>query len=393
MRVLHVHCRYRDAGGEDAVVDAERALLRAAGIEVVEHTALNPTEASASLARVLAAPWNPATFTELRRTARRSSADLVHVHNTWFSLSPSVLEAFHRTGLPVVMTVHNYRLVCVNGLLYRDGGQCMDCVGRSPWRGVVHRCYRDSRLASAAVATTIAVNRGLRTWARCVDRFLVLNEEVASVLTDSGLPASTVHRTSNFVGDPGPRASDPSVSRTIAFIGRLTPEKGLHVLLDAWRRWRPDAPWSLVVAGDGPARADAELLADDRVDLRGRLTPEEVRALLLDTRALALPSVVRENQPMVALESFAAGTPVLGSGLGGTLEVIRPLGPSWAVTDRTVEGWLAALDVVADDGAVDSAGAVARGEYDLRYSPAAATTRLRGIYDDVLARRTAATPS
>lgn len=383
LRLLHVHCRYREAGGEDAVVDAERAALAAAGVDVVAYDAVNPSAAVPATRGMLMSSWNPRSFVDVQRSARRNAIDIAHIHNTWFALSPSIVEALHRSGVPVVMTVHNFRMSCVNGLLFRDGRVCTDCVGRGPWRGVVHRCYRSSSLASAAVAAATSTNRMLGTWTRGVDRFLVLSDLAARVLTASGVPAARVERTANFVEDPGPRTRPAASSRTIAYVGRLSHEKGVDLLLRAWRAWRPGEDWTLVIAGDGPMRADLDALADNRVQFVGRLAREDVSALLLQARALVLPSLVFENQPMAAVEAFAAGLPVLGRGIGGTLEVVRPLGRRWRVDEETVPAWVGAMEVLADDGAVAAAAETARLTHEHTYTPAAAMSRMLQVYDDV----------
>lgn len=380
MRILHVHCRYREPGGEDAVVDAERRLLSDSGYEVVAHDTVNPAERRSSIGPLLVSAWNPAAYVKISRLVRQSRPDVAHVHNTWFSLSPSILEALHRLGLPVAMTLHNYRLACGNGLLFRDGKPCTDCVGHGLWRGVVHRCYRSSALASSAVAGTATVNRALGTWRRNVDQYLVLNGLAHDVLVRSGLPAEKVVRTANFVADPGPRTAAPSMSRTLVYVGRMSYEKGADVLLDAWRSWRPDEPWTLVMIGDGPLRPALERRADARVRFVGRIPRDEVARALQSARALLLPSLVFEGQPMAALEAFAAGLGVLGSGTGGTLEVIRPLGPEWSVDTARPEAWTRALDVVRRDDAVDMAGRAARRAYQTTYSTTAAIRRARGLY-------------
>lgn len=382
--VLHVHCRYREPGGEDAVVATERDLLRSSGWTVVEHNAANPSAPMASAARLALAPWNPASYVAIQRAAQDSGADIAHVHNTWFSLSPSIVEGLHRAGIPVVMTVHNYRLACVNGLLYRDGQPCTDCVGRSPLRGVVHRCYRGSALSSSAVASTLSLNRMLSTWRRCVRCFVVLNDVAGQVVVATGVPADRVVTGANHVVDHGVRRHRPSESRELLYVGRLAFEKGIDLLLDAWRMWRPDETWNLTIVGDGPLRPALEDMADRRVRFVGHLEATDVAARLRTARALVLPSVVYENQPMVSLEAFAAGLPVLGRGFGGIRQVIRVLGDAWMVPASTVDEWRNALDIVRNPAEVDRAGAVARDEFERNYSVTAARAQLTQLYSTVI---------
>ena len=354
MRILQVHTRYRYEGGEDAVARAEAALLTRAGHEVVPHVAENPHGAGPTAAAMLASPWNPAAARRLRAVARRARPDVAHVHNTWFALTPSVVAALDGAGVPVVMTLHNYRMVCANASLFRDGRPCEDCVGTHPWHGVQHRCYRGSAASSAAVAATISLNRALGTWDRHVRLFLALNDFARDRFVAGGLPPDRVWVKPNSVADPGRRAAPPSASRTVLFAGRLTPEKGVGVLLEAWRRLAP-AGLELVVAGDGPMRAELERRPPPGVRFLGQLDPPAVRDWMLRSRALVFPTWLYEGQPMSVLEAFAAGLGVLASRLGGNTELVGELG----------DGWLAAL---ADDASVDRAGAVARRLYDDRFA-------------------------
>jgi hypothetical protein len=188
MRILQVHTLYREEGGEDAVARAEAELLRRAGHELVPFIAHNPEATVPAAASLLVSAWNPVVARRIRAVAEQVRPDVAHVHNTWFALSPSVIAALGAAGVPVVMTLHNYRLLCVNASLFRDGRPCEDCVGTHPWHGVRHRCYRGSAGGSAAVAAAISVNRLLGTWQRHVRLFLALNEFARERFIRGGLP-------------------------------------------------------------------------------------------------------------------------------------------------------------------------------------------------------------
>src|SRR5918998_3262883 len=149
MKVLQVHARYRHEAGEDAVVDAEGALLRSAGHEVVPFHTESPSSLPAAATSLLTSSWNVAAARRVDEAVRQHRPDVAPVHNTWFALSGSVLEHIDRAGVPVVMTLHNYRLGCISRDLFRDGAPCTSCLGRSPAPGVLHRCYRGSFAASA----------------------------------------------------------------------------------------------------------------------------------------------------------------------------------------------------------------------------------------------------
>ena len=362
MRILQVHTRYREAGGEDAVTRAEAALLAGAGHDVVTYVVQNPQQRVATAASLLASAWNPVAAARLRAVARRVRPDVAHVHNTWFALSPSVVAALDGAGVPVVMTLHNYRLLCANASLFRDGRPCEDCVGTHPWHGVRHRCYRRSVVGSAAAAATIAANRTLGTWNRHVGLFLALNEFARRRFVAGGLPADKVRVKPNFVLDPGQRAAPPSRSRTVLYVGRLTPEKGVGDLLDAWRALAP-ADLELVVIGDGPLRAELARRPPPAVRFAGRLDPKAVQEWMLRSRALVFPTWLFEGQPISVLEAFACGLPVLASRLGGNAELVGRGGAGWLVPSRDPAALARALGALDDPG-VDQAGERARRLYE-----------------------------
>jgi glycosyltransferase involved in cell wall biosynthesis len=366
MRILQVHTRYRYEGGEDAVARAEATLLAEAGHEVVPYVAENPNRPGPTAAAMLTSAWNPLAARTLQAVAARVRPEVAHVHNTWFALTPSVVAGLDAMGVPVVMTLHNYRLLCVNASLFRDGRPCEDCVGTHPLPGIRHRCYRGSAASSAAVAASISLNRLLGTWHRHVRVFLALNDFARERFVSGGLPPDRVWVKPNSVADPGRRPCPPSSSRTVLFVGRLTPEKGLDVLLDAWRRLDP-ADLELVLIGDGPMRAELEQRSPPAVRFLGRLEPAAVRQWMLRSRALVFPTWLYEGQPLSVLEAFAAGLPVLASRLGGNVELIGGVGDDWLVPAHDPAALAEGLAALSDDR-VDQAGARARRIYEQRFT-------------------------
>jgi glycosyltransferase involved in cell wall biosynthesis len=387
VRILQVHTRYREPGGEDVVVGAEAELLRRAGHEVVQWQAQNPQGTSAAVATLALSPWNPAAARSLGRVAARLRPHVAHVHNTWFAMSPSVLPALRRAGIPVVMTLHNYRLLCANSRLFRDGRPCEDCIGTHPWHGLRHRCYRDSLLQSLPAAGTIAFHSLLGTWRRDVNLFLALNEFSRARFVSGGLPPERIRIKPNFVVDPGPRTVSNQASPTVLYVGRLVAEKGLAVLLEAWRRAAMSS-LELVIVGDGSMRAALQRLGVPGVRFAGRLPAAEVCRRMLAARALVLPSLSYEGQPMVALEALAAGVPVLASDIGGMPELLRPLGPWWLAPPGADEAWAAALRRLTDARLVEQGGRQARAIYEQSFTEASALGALEAAY--ALALRSAA---
>lgn len=379
MRILQIHTRYRIAGGEDAVADAEASLLEAAGHEVVRWRHDNPDGALSAAAALALAPWNPLQGNRLVKAAAGATPDVAHVHNLWFATSAAGLRGIKKLGIPIVMTLHNYRLACANGLLQRDGSPCERCIASHPWHAVRYGCYRGSRPASIPAAATIAFNRAVGTWTRHVDRFLALTEFTRGRMTAAGLPQEKVVVKPNFVSDPGPRPRPPSASDYVLFAGRLSPEKGIATLLAAWGRKRTRG-LRLLVAGDGPLAATLRTDLPSGVEMLGRVGPKRVGELMLGARALLFPSEWYEGQPMTLLEAFAAALPVVASDLGSMTEMIADLGPDWLIPPGDPAAWAAAIAGLDDPAAVDRASVIARRMYDETYSEERGIANLEAAY-------------
>ncbi len=324
MKVLIVHNRYQQRGGEDAVVDAETRLLASHGVEVARFDADNDS-IDGTRAKILI------SIGQLRETSeilqRFESAvksfrpDVVHVHNWFPTLSASVFEVCKQAGAPVVHTVHNYRLLCVGATLFRDGRVCEDCLGtrlRTP--GVWHRCYRDSIMGSAVGTAAMLKHWTRGTWHRSVDRFIALTEFARTKLAEGGLPADRIVVKPNFV-DPMPKIGRGD-GFYFLFAGRLTEEKGLRTLLNCWKRGPELAP--LWILGDGPLRDEVRqaAAAAANVEFLGATNGAEVERLMKGAKATLCPSLWYEGMPRVVIESLAVGTPVVASKIGGFPEVI-----------------------------------------------------------------------
>lgn len=379
MRILQIHNRYRERGGEDALVAAEAELLRVAGHEVVQYQVENPHGRCDAAGQLALAVWNPLSARRVRSLTEQVRPDVAHVHNTWFSLSPSVFRALRQAGTAVVMTLHNHRLLCANALLFRDGTLCELCIGSHPWHGLYHRCYRGSILASAMAASTIAAHRAVGTWDAHVDLFLTLTEFAKGLLVRGGLPAERLVVKPNSVVDPGPRANAPSASRTVVYVGRLAEEKGILGLLDAWRGAGMSG-LELVLVGDGPLQSRVANCSVTGVRVAGRLAPDRVRELMLTSRALVFPSLLYEGQPLAVLEALAAGLPVLASNHGGTGATLEGAGPEWLIEPGNWAAWQAALVRLGDDGPVDRAGRWARVMYEQAFTPERSLLHLEASY-------------
>lgn len=321
---MQVHTRYRQAGGEDEVVAAEKQLLEEAGLSVTQVLFDNPKPggsrfSTAPLSQGIAAVWSRSAARRVRDAIKMNGPQIVHVHNTFLAASPSVYGAAASCGVPVVQTLHNYRLVCPAATVYRDGRPCIDCLGRAiPWPAVVHACYRGSRPQSAVVAATLAVHRARGTYTRRIAAYLALTRFQRDLLVRGGLAADRVEVLPNFLEpDPGMTGDRRD---GLLFVGRLSVEKGVPTLLGA----AAVAPGIVRIAGQGPLSSlvEAAAAAGD-VEALGQLDKNAVFDQLRRAVAMVLPSVWYEGLPVSVLEAFATGTPVIASRIGSLAELIE----------------------------------------------------------------------
>jgi glycosyltransferase involved in cell wall biosynthesis len=323
MNILVAHNFYKLAGGEDQCVAAEVAMLGAHGHRVTQYSLSN--DATNDMGRLALAGrtiWSRPAFAEMRRLIRERRPQVVHFHNTLPLISPAAYYAARAEGVAVVQTLHNFRLVCVNALLFRDGKPCEDCLGKPvPWRGVAHNCYRDSRAASAAVAAMIAAHRLLGTWRNAVDAYIALSEFSRRKFIEGGLPAHKIAVKPNFAyPEPSPGRGDGGYA---VYVGRLSAEKGIETLLNAWRSLGNVVP--LKIAGDGPlVNAVQEAVAQNgAIQWMRRISNADVYDLIGAAAFLVLPSQCYEGAlPRVVIEAFAKGTPVIVPRLGAMGEIV-----------------------------------------------------------------------
>ncbi|MGH7445700.1 MAG: glycosyltransferase family 1 protein, partial [Longimicrobiales bacterium] len=254
--ILTVHCFYQRPGGEDTAYRAESGLLEARGHRVERMEYHNDAlDGISSAQAAVRAVWNHRAAREVAQRVRATGARLVHFHNTFPLLSPAVYAGARREGARVIQTLYNYRLVCPGALMLRDGAPCTACAGRLvAWPAVRHACYRDSRAASAVVATMLRVHRSAGTWTHQVDGYIAVSRFLRERMVEGGLPRERMHvKGPHLADDPGVGTHRGGFA---LFVGRIAEEKGLRVLVDAWRRLPGELP--LRILGDGPLRAEIE---------------------------------------------------------------------------------------------------------------------------------------
>jgi glycosyltransferase involved in cell wall biosynthesis len=382
--VVSVYNRYLDRGGEDEVFESEADLLERYGWRVIRVTEQTRTPRRVTEAVELAAgtAWSRKWHRRISRIVEREHVTVAHVHNWFPVMSPSIYDAFGKAGVPVVQTLHNYRLGCLKATLYRDGRVCEDCLGLAiPWPGVRHACYRGSRMQSSVVAAVLVLHRALQTWTKRVDQYVALSEFARRKLVDAGLPKQKIVVKPNFVWpDPGVREHAGSYA---LYVGRVSHEKGVETLLRAWSGL---GGIPLKIVGDGPLRADAEALAAtehlQNVEFLGRLSRSDVLSHIKRARLVIFPSEMYENFPLILIESFACGVAVLTTRLGSMAEIVQDSRTGLHFIPGSADDLAAKVRYAWDHPDImDRLGATARRAYELKYTAERNYVALARIYE------------
>ncbi len=385
MKILLCHNHYQQPGGEDRSFFDEEWLLTSRGHEVIRYTVHNDVidnMSSLRLAKKLI--WNRDSYRQMRDLIQRERPAIMHCTNTFPLISPSVYYAAKREGIPVVQSLHNYRLLCPNALFLRQGKPCESCLGKTvPLPAVVHGCYRDSRTASAGVAAMVTFHRLMRTWTRAVDKYLVLTDFARDKFVLGGLAADKMVIKPNFVHpDTGPGDGRGGY---VIFVGRLSTEKGIETLLSAWEQLSSDK--QLKVVGDGPmaGRVSQAMNDDPRIEWLGRRTKEEVDQLIHRAACLIMPSICYETFGRAIIEAYVHGVPVIASGQGAMAELVRH-GETGMLFEAANAPKLrdAVEEIFRDPVKLKEMRVAARGEFERRYTADVNYELLMETYRDVI---------
>jgi glycosyltransferase involved in cell wall biosynthesis len=387
MKLLLVHNRYLQPGGEDEVFGAESALLGRRGHSVVEYVEDNRRIRLLGKWNVAARTlWSRPAERHLRLLLQRHRPDVAHFHNTFPLISPAAYYACKQSGTPVVQTLHNYRLLCAGATLFRGGRVCEQCLRRDvAWPGILHRCYHRSGAQSALVTAMLVLHRLLGTWERQVDLFIALSEFSRGRFIEAGLPRERIIVKPNFVEpDPGAGAGG---GRYALFAGRLCLGKGITTLLGAWRKL---VHIPLLIAGDGPLLEQTRDFATSaaargKVRVLGRCDRAVLFSLMKEARFLVFPSQWYESFPMAIAEAFACGLPVIASRLGAAAEIVEHERTGLLVRPGDVEdlaekaSWLWSHQAMSQ-----RMGREARAEFEAKYCAHRNYPRLLDIYQTAL---------
>ena len=377
-KILIVHNAYQQRGGEDSVVEAEISLLRAHGHEVATYFRNNDDIATMSNVAIgIQTLWSTKASTELTKLIAVFKPTVIHVHNTLPLISPAIYWAASRAGVPVVQTLHNFRLTCLSALYLRDGKVCEDCVGHLPWRGVVHKCYRGSTAASTVLAAMLTLHRGLGTYRHKVSRYIALNDFCREKFIEGGLPTELIAVKPNFVDAPLPLNLP---RQGILFVGRLSFEKGIASLAKA-ATLLTDA--QLRVVGDGP---QAALLDGVRgVVCLGRLPAVNVLTEMNKSVAVVVPSICYETFGMVIIEAFATGTPVIASRIGALADIVTEGETGLLFEPGNAQDLANKLSwALAHPEQMALMGSKARAVYEEKYTAEQNYKQLMSIYESVI---------
>lgn len=382
MKIVQVHNYYQISGGEDTVVAAEKALLESYGHDVIPYYKTNHEIADYSLLKKVKllhdTTWSQATYADFLIFLKEHQPAVVHVHNFLPLISPSVFYACEKTGIPVVQTLHNYRLICTNGIFQRNGKICEDCLGKAAKGAISKKCYRDSKVQTYAVARMLDKHTAKGTWNQKIDAYICLTDFARDKFIQHGLPAERLFVKPNFIAEKLV-ASIENPGNYFLFVGRLTASKGAELL----KAVAPNSPLPIKLVGEGDLAESLKNIPN--LELLGTRSNKETLSLIKHAKALILPSRWYEGMPMTILEAFSLKTPVITSNLGAMKSMIRHRENGLLIDPYSTNQLLAALTTIATDAVFAKEMAIAAYlDYQSLYSPEANYQQLMGIYEKVI---------
>ena len=394
MRVLLLHNRYQLAGGEDGVVQAEKSLLEVKGhqvslLDVSNHNIKNSWDKAIT---AVSAIYSYSAKQKVKSEIARFSPDIVHVHNFFPLLSPSVYDACREHKVPVVQTLHNYRLACPKAIPFRDGKVCEDCIGELvPWQSVVHGCYRNSRVQSSVVAAMNTWHRAQGTWQERVDAYIVFTQFQKAKMVQAGLPIEKFHIKPNFVFTSNSLEERNKANNYFLFVGRLSEEKGVSILIDSYLENNISTP--LKIVGEGPLRTKLEQKIQNSsvgniIEFLGFQDKHKVLTLMHNAQSLIFPSIWYEGFPLTIAEAFSCGLPVIAPKLGSMAEIVEDgVNGLHFEPGNSIDMAAKIKFAISYPETIITMGKNARLSYENKYAPDANYQQLIAIYQEVINKK------
>lgn len=385
MKILVAHSRYQQAGGEDTVVAEEVRMLQQRGHSVHQYSVSNDGITNVWTQTIAAARsfYSKPADRQISNLLSVFQPDILHVHNFFPSISPAIFFAARKHGVPVVQTLHNYRLLCANAMLFRDGRPCEACVGHSILPGVIHGCYRGSRAGSAIVGASTSVHAVLGTWSNRIDRYIALTQFAAQRFGGDRIPVEKIRIKPNFAPERGWGHGQGGFA---LFVGRLSSEKGIETILAADNAGDLSIPVHIV--GDGPLRADVERTCarpGSRLVYLGQMPRAQVIEQMQNATVLLVPSLCYEGFPMAIVEALSFGLPVIASRIGGLPAMVRDGHTGLLFEPGDPTGLREALRTfVSDTGRIKGMRQASRAQYDSHYTEQKNYEILIEIYKELL---------
>jgi len=391
MKILLIHNAYQKFGGEDVVFRMERQLLKDNGHEVVEYTVSNHDINSDSffgkVKVALETIWSNKQYKKVKRLLKEINPDIVHVHNTFPQLSPSIYWAIKSCNLPVVQTLHNYRLTCANGLLFRSNKPCDLCTTGNFSAALKYKCYRNSLMATAPLVLMQKIHRILGTFNNKVDVYITLNSFNKDIMVKSGLPEEKMYIKPNFINSRN--LSKRSRKKQLIFVGRVSPEKGLDLLLESFTKLKSNE-YELVIIGDGPEkdRLQEKYKNVNEICWMGHLSHNEVLNEIEQSRGIIMPSRWYETFGMVVIEAFSVGTPAIGPNHAGIPELIQNGINGYLFNPNDTESLSSVLEEFCgmNDSLWNDLSQEARVSFEKSYTEKENYKYLIGIYERLLSK-------
>lgn len=387
MKILILHNRYKFEGGEEAVVSAEADLLRKYGHEVILFELSNEDISSRNLLKRIFLPliiiWSIDSFKQVRCLIKKRKPDIVHVHNTFFLMSPSVYYACKAERVPVVQTLHNYRFLCPLGILYRDGKVCKECLDKGLRMSLRYKCGKKSKLWTMAMLTILKIHHKINTFRKCIDSYIVLSNFSKQQFVEAGFAAEKIKVKPNFINsDPGFSSERGNFALNI---GRFSPEKGTDIILEAWKKidYLP-----LKIIGDGQQSEEFRNFAKEyslNVEFIGYISNEKVLDYIKKSLVVILPSRCNENFPRIIVESFACGVPVIASRSGALAEIIEDKKTGLLFDPGNTDDLVDKVDFIYKNSTeAEKMGKNARSEFENKYTAKKNCEKLITIYKETI---------